>query len=247
MKKDEKDLVKQEQGAIIPRISGESSLPAGYDEVEKEDLKIARLAILQALSKIVTEGNAKMGDIANSLSKEVFKQPVEFIPLFMFKSRAQFVAGRGLVMLSRDNVVVTMGVDEFAQYMDKPVDEVPGASWQGKTPPSFGLVYNFPVLLVGRIKEFPLSLSLMKTAIDAAKNLISMARYSGEDMFARVYTLKTKMETGDKGTYAVPTIEFSRRCTDEEYAVARKCFDSWYRRKKDISVDLEEENTAKDQ
>jgi hypothetical protein len=241
---EDKNLQPTTPGAIVPRLSGDKNLPAGFDEVDREDLKIARLAILQGLSKIVSEGEAKMGQLANSLSKEVFGDSVDFIPLFMFKTRARFEVGRGLVMLSRDNLTVTMGLDEFSQYEGQPVEEVPGASWDGKTPPSFNLVYNFPVLLAGRLNEFPLSLSLMKTATDAAKSLISQAQYSGEDMFARVYTLKTKLEKGDKGTYAVPVIEFSRRCSDQEYAVAQRCFDMWYRRKKDISVDLEEETAT---
>jgi hypothetical protein len=67
-----------------------------------------------------------------------------------------------------------------------------------------------------------------------------MARFSGEDMFARVYTLKSEIVKGDKGTYAVPIIDFKRRCEDEEYMIAKKFFDMLYRRKKDIDVELKE-------
>jgi len=243
----EKDIVKKEEGKVVPRLSGDQNLPAGFDEVDKEDLKIPRLAILQGLSQIVVEGKARMGQLANSLTKEVFSESVEFIPLFMFKTRAKFEKGRGLVMFSRDNVTVTMAIEEFAEYQDRPVEEVPGANWEGDNSPTFNLVYNFPVLLVGRLNEFPISISLMKTATKAAKGLLSMARFSGEDMFARVYTIKTKIEQNENGTYAVPVLELARRATDEEYIAASKCFNEWYRRKKDISVDLEEETTVKEQ
>ena len=84
----------------------------------------------------------------------------------------------------------------------------------------------------------------MKTAVKAAKELLSMARFSGEDMFGRVYTLKTKIVKGKKGTYAVPSLEFKRRCTDEEYAIGRKYFDSLYHRRSDIEVELGEEKTT---
>ena len=244
MAKESKEIIKKEEGKLELRLSGDQHMPAGFDEVEREDLKIPRLAILQGLSQIVVEGKARMGQMANSLTKEIFDEMVEFIPLFMFKTRAQFEKGRGLVMLSRDNTIVTMAIDEFAEYLNKPIEEVPGAAWDGNEPPTFNLVYNFPVLLVGRLNEFPISISLMKTSAKAAKDLLSMARFSGEDMFARVYTIRTKVENNEKGTYAIPIIEFSRRAEDEEYAIAKKCFDEWYRRKKDISVDLEEEHTA---
>lgn len=244
MEKD-KEVAKQEQGgAIVPRISGVGDMPAGGEEVDQGDLKMPRLAIQQGLSELVNDGKARMGDLAHSITHEVYGQELQIIPLFMFKSRAQFEAGRGLVMMSRDNQTVTMGLDEFEQYIGKAIEEVPGSEWEGKEPPKFSLVYNFPVLIAGRLKEFPVSLSLMKTATKAAKDFISMCQFSGEDWFARVYTLKTKQEKGEKGTYAVPVIEYLRRCNDEEYLIAKKRFDQFYRRKKDIAVDLESTETV---
>lgn len=241
--KESKDLEVKPEGAIVPRLSGDKNLPAGFDEIEEGDLKMPRLSILQGLSEVVIDGKAKMGQLGNSLTKEIYGDEVDFIPLFMFKTRAQFDIERGLVMMSRDNETVTMAIDEFAEYLDKPVEEVPGSAWEKDIPPTFGVVYNFPVLLIGKLHIFPISLSLMRTAIKVAKELLSMARFSGEDMFARVYTLKSEIVKGDKGTYAVPVIDFKRRCEDDEYAIAKKFFDLLYRRKKDIEVELEEEKT----
>ena len=239
VKKEDQKLEEKPEGAIVPRISGEKNLPAGFDEIEDGDIKMPRLSVLQGLSEVVIDGKAKMGQLGNSLTKEIYGDEIDFIPLFMFKTRAQFDIERGLVMMSRDNETVTMAIDEFAEYLDKPVEEVPGSAWEKDKPPTFGVIYNFPVMLVGRLNQFPISLSLMRTAIKVAKELLSMARFSGEDMFARVYTLKSEIVKGDKGTYAVPVIDFSRRCEDNEYDVAKKFFDMLYRRKKDIAVELE--------
>lgn len=243
MTKEKKDLEVQQEGALVPRISGEKNLPAGFDEIEEGDIKMSRLAVGQGLSPVVIDGKAKMGDLYQTITNEVFGESVEFIPLFMFKTRVQFDTEKGMVMMSRDNETVTMAIEEFAEYLNKPVEEVPGAAWDGDKPPTFGVVYNFPLLLTTRLRQFPVSLSLMKTAIKPAKEFLSMARYSGEDMFARVYTIKSEIVKGTKGTYALPVIEFSRRCTDEEYTVAKTVFDRLYRRKKDINVELEEEAT----
>lgn len=246
MSEEQKALAKKEEGKL--RLSGSDGAKqaAGFDEVDKEDLKMPRLAILQGLSKLCVEGKAKMGEIGNSITREVYGNSIEFIPLFMFKTRAMFEVGKGLVMLSRDNITVTMGLGEHEVYVGKPVEEVPGSSWKGKEPPTFNLVYNIPSVIVDRLGDFPVSLAMMKTAVKPAKDFISMAKFSGEDMFARVYKLSSKIESNDKGTYAVPVIEFLRRATDEEYIAAKKLFDSWYRRKKDISVDLEEETGVGD-
>jgi hypothetical protein len=245
VKKEEgKELETKQAGALVPRISGDKNLPAGFDEIEEGDIKMSRLAIGQGLSPVVIEGKAKMGDLYQTITNEVFGESVEFIPLFMFKTRARFDTERGLVMMSRDNETVTMAIDEFAEYLGRSVEEVPGSAWDGDKPPSFSVVYNFPLLLTSHLKQFPLALSLMKTAVKPAKEFLSMARYSGEDMFARVYKIKSEIVKGTKGTYALPVIEFSRRCTDEEYAVAKMVFDEIYRRKKDIDVELKEEPSA---
>lgn len=239
----DKDLEVKPEGAITPRVSGgtgETKIPAGFEGLEEGDIKIARLGIAQGLSQVCIDGKAKMGELFNTITNEIYGESVEMISLFMFKTRAQFDTERGLVMMSRDNIKVTMAIDEFAEYLGKLVEEVPGANWSGDEPPTFNQVYNFPCLLIDRLIQFPLSLSLMRTAVKAAKTFLSMARYSGEDMFARVYKVSTRIEKGTKGTYALPVIEFVRRCDDTEYNIAKKCFDNLYRRKADIDIELEE-------
>lgn len=245
MSEDEKKDVVKKDPTPPARISGEGGQAEGFDDVDREDYKMPRLAVLQGLSEIVTSGDGKMGDIANSITKEVYGNEVEIIPLFLFKTRAQFEIGRGLVMLSLDNKTVTFGTGEFAAFAGQAVEDVPGVEWTDDGPPKFGLVYNFPCLLAGeRMNEFPACMSLMRTATKTAKDFISMSRFSGEDMRARVYTLKTVIEKNDKGTFAVPKITFKRRCTDEEYAVASKWFGELYKKKSNISVDLNEEPLA---
>jgi len=240
------EVTSNESQNLELRVSGgtdKSHVPAGFEAMDEGDIKIARLGLAQGLSQVCVDGNAKMGELFNNLTDEVFGDELEIIPLFMFKTRAQFDLERGLVMMSRDNIKVTMAIEEYEQFLDKPVEEVPGSAWEGKEPPKFSQVYNFPCILVDRLQQFPLSLSMMKTAIKTAKTFLSMARYSGEDMFARVYNLSSKIEKGTKGTYAVPIIKFVRRCTNEEYDTAKKMFDSLYRRKADIDVELTEENS----
>src|SRR4030042_6635029 len=130
-KKDQELEVKQE-GTLVPRVSGgsgEQKIPAGFEGIEEGDIKIARIGISQGLSQVCIDGNAIMGQLFNTITQEIYGDSIEIIPLFMFKTRAQFDVERGLVMMSRDNIKVTMAIDEFAEYLDKPVEEVPGAEW----------------------------------------------------------------------------------------------------------------------
>jgi hypothetical protein len=242
---EKKDLELKQEDALRVSGSKENNIPAGFEGLEEGDIKMARLGIAQGLSQVCIDGKAKMGQLFNNITQEILGDSIEIIPLFMFKTRAQFDTEQGLVMMSRDNIKVTMAIGEYAQYMDKPVEEVPGAEWEGEEPPKFAVVYNIPVLLVGKGVQFPLSLSLMKTASKVAKVFLSMARYSGEDMFARVYKLSSKMEKSPKGTFALPVIEFARRCTDAEYANAKVIFDKLYRLKSSIDIELSEDKEQK--
>lgn len=248
----EQELKPKESSEL--RISGGGEgkgTPAGFEGMDKSDMKIARLSLVQGLSKIAVKGKATMGKLYNNISEEVLGDSVEIIPLFMFKTRAKFDVDRGLLMMSRDNLTVTMAIDEFEHYLGQPVEDVPNSAnpevraidWDGDNPPEFCQVYNFPSLLIGRLNQFPLSLSMMKTAAKVAQTFLSMARYSGEDMFARVYKVSAKIEHKNNKPYAVPVIEFVRRCTDEEYVIAKEYFETLYKRKADIDVELEDGKT----
>ncbi len=221
----------------------------GLDEVNmQEDLKMPRLSILQANSKIVTHEKGRMGEFANSITEENLGKEVDFIPLFLFKSRVQFEAGRGLVLLSRNNETVDFGDGDYEKYVGKHISEVPHAKdprvpaieWIGrKEPPSFSLVYNFLILRPSeRINEFPMILSFLKTSADVGRDFLSTITYTGEDPFARVYRLTSTIEDNDKGRFAVPRVNFLRRCTDEEYEIAQRKFRDLFKKRKDIAAEL---------
>lgn len=233
--------------AVARRITGDR--PQGIDEIDiQSDIKMPRLSIMQSTSKLVSQDKAKIGDMAHSITSENFGKALEFVPLFMFKTHVKFEVGQGLVLLSRDNKIVDFGKGVFEKYISKPISEVPhdknplvnAIDWDGKNPPSFSLVYNILILVAGsRISEFPMILPLMRTSADTAKDFLSMVKYSGEDMFARVYKISNTLEENDKGRFAVPSIEFVRRCDDKEYQVAQAAFAELHKVKSNISADLE--------
>lgn len=234
----EKDLKVREVG-IPARISGEKA--AGFEEVDmQQDIIMPRLAILQGLSGLVVEGKGKMGELANSVNKEIYGESAEIIPLFLFKTRIMFEKGRGLVLLSRDALTVSQTAEGYEEYLGKHCEDLDECQWHGKEPPQFSLVYNFPSLLVGRLREFPISASFLRTGAKAGKTLISMAVMAGEDMFSRKYRISTEMQKNiDNQVFAVPVIELTGRCSDEEYTAARK----WYSnlRGKPVEVEMEQE------
>ncbi len=224
----------------VSRVSGKEGAPLGMEEVDMQtDIQMPRIAILQGLSEMVVDGKGQIGELADSLSKEVFGKEMEIIPLFLFKSRLMFLAGQGAVLMSRNGLTITQASAEYEQYLGKNCDELPESQWQGAEPPKLSMVYNFPCLKVDRLNEFPISLSLMRTSTKTAKTLISLAMMSGEDIFARKYRLSTENTKNDKGTFAIAKIELAGKCTDEEYTIAK----GWYKkmRGRGIDINMEEE------
>ncbi len=240
-KEDKKKELEEKKDAGLPaRISGKDGQIAGMEDIDiKEDVIMPRVAILQGLSEMVTDGKGVMGDLADSLSKENLGKELIFIPLFLFKTRVMFEVGEGLVMMSRDNLTISMAVEKYNDCIGKTCDELPESQWQGKEAPKLSKVFNFPALNVAKMNEFPISVSFLRTGMKAGKTLASLVVRGAEDIFARKYKLTTTIEKNDKGTYAVPHVELAGRCSDEEYAIAKK----WYQtlRVKSIDVDMKQE------
>lgn len=234
-----KELAKKDPAGVPARVSGEKA--AGFEEVDmQQDVIMPRLAVLQGLSGLVVEGKGKMGQLANSVTKEIYGGSIEIIPLFLFKTRIMFEKGKGLVMMSRDALTVSQTAAGFEKYLGKHCEDMEECQWHENEPPVFSLVYNFPSILVNRLKEFPVSASFLRTGAKTGRTLISMAMMGGEDMFARKYRLSTEMQKNpDNQTFAVPVIELAGRCSDEEYAAAKKWFSML--RGKPVEVEMAQE------
>lgn len=246
--KEKKEVAKKEDAGLPSRVSGKGGVAAGYEEVDmQQDILMPRVAILQGTSQMVLDGKGKVGELADSLSKESFGIEFTFMPLYCFKTRCKFKLSEGLVCQSRNALTCSMNMDQTHQVGVSCI-ECPDAQWPLNAVeggPKCSLVYNFPAINADAPMSFPIALSLMKTSSKAGKKLISLAMRTGEDMFARKYKLITTMQTNDKGTFAVADIELAGKVTDEEYAIAKKWFTAL--RAKVVDVDLKGEAPSFDE
>ena len=242
---EEELLVKQAPSEVAPvsRVSGTGGRAAGAEDIDMDqDVKMPRIAILQGLSQMVSDGKGTPGKLANAVTKELFGDEFIFIPLFLFKTRARFELKSGMICMSRDTLNCT--------YCNCPEDHGEGhdclSCEQSKWPdrklhpeasgPDCSLVYNYPVLNAGNIKGFPMSISLMRTSVKAAKDLNSMLVFTGEDFFSSKIKMSVKKTDGEKGTYFSPVFEMVGKATDEEYEYAKSVYAKL--RHKTIDVDL---------
>ena len=191
------EIAKVQSGALMQAEGVQRGFEGGVD---REDLIIPRAKLMQALSPELTEGleGIKVGSVINSLTKEVL--PQEFIPIFMFKNYIRFNPR------SKDDPNFDSEFDPGAVIwkstdpLDPKVKAEAKFGPNGEKPVATTFI-NFFSYFPG--VPMPIIVSFSKTSYKAGKNLLSLAKFCGGDMFSRKYKLVSQMETNDIATYAV--------------------------------------------
>jgi len=210
------EIAKVQSGALMQAEGIQRGFEGGVD---REDLIIPRAKLIQALSPELTEGleGIKVGSIINSLTKEVL--PGEFIPVFTFKNYIRFNPR------SKDDPNFNPDFDPGAVIwkstdpLDPKVKEEAKFGPNGEKPLATTFI-NFFSYFPG--VPMPIIVSFSKTSYRAGKNLLSLAKFCGGDMFSRKYKLVSQMETNDIATYAVLKVTPAGDANPEEYAVGER-------------------------
>lgn len=182
-------------------LRGGGSLPGrGFENLERGDILLPRVTLLQPLSPEVTEGGHKAGTMFLNLSSRSLGREVLITPVLHFRSRIKWHPrdeGGGIDCSSPDaRVPVT---DKYA----KECAACPHKEWdnEAKTKrdqaPACTLYENFVVLLPGEAN--PVVLPMERTKVRAAKKFYSMAALKGGDMFNFTYKLSTVQEKNADG------------------------------------------------
>ena len=86
----------------------------------------------------------------------------------------------------------------------------------------------------------PIIVSFSKTSYKSGKQLLSLAKFCGGDMFARKYRITSAMESNEIATYAILKVTPIGEPTPEEFKICEKLWNDFSVRVKDIQVHEEE-------
>lgn len=236
------EIAKVQSGALMQSEGVQRGFEGGVD---REDLIIPRAKLIQALSPELTEGldGIKVGSVINSLTKEVL--PQEFIPIFTFKNYIRFNPR------SKDDPNFDSEFDPGAVIwkstdpLDPKVKAEAKFGPNGEKPVATTFI-NFFSYFPG--VPMPIIVSFSKTSYRAGKNLLSLAKFCGGDMFSRKYKLVSQMETNDIATYAVLKVTPVGDALAEEYAVCERLWNDFASKVDAIQVheeDVQDEATEK--
>lgn len=205
----------------------------GFEEdTQREDLIIPRAKLLQSTSPEIqtpTEG-LKVGMIINSLTKEVL--PSVFIPIFKFTNWIRFnprnSKDRGYDAAFGPGDIIWRSQDPY----DKRVIEEGKFSDAGDKPLATKFL-NFFAYFPG--VAMPVIVSFSNSSYKAGKQLLSLAQFSGGDMFAKQYALTAFQDKNDLGTFYVLKVDSKGSPSADDFKVAEAMWTDFHA--KEIKVD----------
>ena len=191
---------------------------AGMEGIEKSDLVLPRVWLMQAISQFVSDERFKSGDIVNSLSEELINPknpqgPIEIIPITQKKLWYEFEdQSDGKQKL---NKIFDNGSPEAVGLKAGPVEG---------TKLFYRACIQYYVVLAAEPDGLPAMVNFMKTNYPAGKKLntfLVQQNMLSQPAWGKAYELKAKKTTNDHGTFFVWEFGGKRDATEEEKGIAQ--------------------------
>jgi hypothetical protein len=219
----------------------------GTEGLGMDDVQMPRLAIAQTQTPAMLPNRAeyirelKLGDLFNTLTGDIYEQPVEFIVVRRDPPR--------WIEFDEDRKVVDRDVrpGDPRTFWTDAIDEKTKQKYRKK--PIATQFYDFVVLLLPDFQ--PIALSFSRTGIKAAKRLNGLIKTSLPPLpvYARKFVMETKLEVdpASQGTFGIHLIRNGGRIQDAEtYAMAKQAFEAFKNRVIDIHREAEDETGIED-
>jgi len=204
---------------IEPEETGmvEYSEAYGCEDIDNEDIIIPKILVMQGMSKRVTEGKAKLGDMVDSLTDAILgdaSKPLEFIPFKTFKTWIIFHNEEYKETVNVTPQNTTWKIEEIVDGVTIRRDKV----------------FNVYCLLPAEIESgdcLPFVLSFRRTSYYAGRKLTTafarLKRFK-KPAFTKVFSLSSNKQTKDKHTFFTFDIE---KLGDSTSAQMKEC-KLWY-------------------
>lgn len=176
------------QGVPEPQAPAPYTGPTGLSSnISASDLRLPRVALLQALSPLVQNEPDKyrQGMFINTLTLDIIPAPIVLIPVFLFKNAVKFrprEEGGGIIYRTTT----------FTK------DVLKDLQWNGTEKPIATQFINVVCLIDGQ--ETPLLVSFHDTNFKTGQDLLTLVQMSG-CAWKYNYTLESYLDKRPKGTF----------------------------------------------
>lgn len=251
----------QKQTKALAKPAGTKIAGRGFENLEREDILLPRLKLLQSVSPEVMEQDLKAGVIFLNLQNKSLGEKIVITPVLHYKSRIKFVPlddGGGIdcsapnAITPRDSKYATACAEcKFSQWDEK-------AEKKKDQRPACTIFQNF-VVLVGDSLE-PVILSMSSTKLKVARKWWSgMAMkppsgrtFTNDDgqkekfpkcMFDWQYELSSVKEKGDETTYYNYSVkDLYKKTSDKQWDA---CNELW-EQLSDATITTQQDNEAEE-
>ena len=206
----------------------------GDTEFQQTDVVIPKVLLMQGLSKLVTEGKAKFGDFADSLSGTVLgsiDEPIDFIPFYMKKT--WIVSRKDGDRWQFDHIEECTPMNENKKWEET----IDGQLYKNEKS------MNFFVLLADN-PTMPYVLQFKSTSLKTGRELATQMyvinRAAGQTPASKIMSLSGSRVTKDGNTFAVFKTGVSK---DAEQSQVMSCLE-WLKIVKSGEARVDESDSA---
>jgi hypothetical protein len=190
--------------------------------IGSEDMRLPRIALIQAMSPTAQDGTHKAGELVNSLTQEVLPQPLVIVPAFVFKNVIKWKprSEGGGIIYRTTNITEDVKRD---------------LAWVGDQKPAATAFINAVCLVDGQ-GDMPLIVSFCNTSYKAGQDLATLTTLK-KPAWKYTYELSAKKVTNTKGTFHVFNVKLGKPATEEQVKAAAEL----YEQVKNMSIDTDYE------
>ena len=213
----------------------------GAENANSSNILIPKLMLMQGLSKEVTNGNARMGDIIDSVSGEVLGsalekdlKPIDIVPISSFDTWQIFKKEGGKLHYT---ATIPYGPDNSHWQQEWETDEE-----------RRDLLLNFYVLIKEQAEKdpssFPYLLTFKRTSTKSGRKLVTYfakCRMHNSPPAANVFELCGKRVENDHGVFYTWEVSQKEKTSPEVIEAAFKWWNTLSAKREDIKVDDKEE------
>lgn len=205
----------------VPAYIKNSGTARGSESVTSEDIQIPRLEVAQDLSAIVKSGDAKPGDLYNSVTGEVYPDGVNFVPIMFTKQY--------LVWKDRKAGGGFLGAYATPELAQARIAEAVDAGENSRvlaivpTPIHYGLVVQ--EIEEGKFKMVEAAMSMPRSKEKISKRFNSMVQLAEGDRFSRMYSVGSVEASSQGGDYHNLDIRPNGWAPEQVYLAAEKIYE----------------------
>ncbi len=221
-------------------LATQADTPMGFEDDEPGDMIIPRIKIIQTLSPERKSGEAKEGDIINSLTKDNYNGKA-FVPVFKFNNNVWWrdrADGGGIQCMSRDGKTAEGSDGTLKICAQCRMCEFDNSKQGRDAVPKCIKYINFFGFFEG--ERMPVILSFGRTNYNEGKKLYSLAKVTMQNMWNFSYTMNDKLMAKSGNEWYIIEMKPNGATAEDDRAFAYQMFTTYRNTMQNMKYDMDE-------